>query len=141
MRPVGADSDVLLRRVSVKVALAVAAGSALGGVLRHAVGVVLAGRAPGGIVVATLAVNAVGSFVLAWLLARQVHAPLPGLAWAALTTGVLGGFTTYSTFNGEVVRHFAAGDVAAAGRYLAATVAGCLVAGSAGWLLGQRATG
>lgn len=124
-----------------KLVLAVAAGSALGGVLRHGVSVALAGRAPGGVVLGTLAVNVAGSFALAWLLARQTHVPLPALAWAALTTGVLGGFTTYSTFNGEVVRHFAAGNAAMAGRHLLATVATCLLAGGAGWLLGQRPTG
>ena len=50
----------------------------------------------------TLSVNVIGSFLLGLLMPVGVATPLlsPTLR-LALTTGVMGGFTTYSTFNSE----------------------------------------
>jgi fluoride exporter len=54
----------------------------------------------------TLAVNVIGSFLLGLLvqvgLATPVLSPTLRLA---LTTGVMGGFTTYSSFNWETMRY------------------------------------
>jgi fluoride exporter len=51
-----------------------------------------------------------------------------------LTTGAMGGFTTYSTFNTEVIALWSQGRGVEAAGYLAATVAGCLVGGWLGWI-------
>ncbi len=119
----------------------VAAGSALGGTLRFAVARWLHGLAPAGIPLATLTVNVVGSAAFGWLMARQGQAPLSAATYLGLTTGILGGFTTYSTFNAEVLRHALAGQFAKAGLYAAATLASCLVGGAAGWWLAMRSGG
>ncbi len=88
-----------------KQVLAIAAGGALGAVLRwYVAGFVqrLSGSAfPWG----TLTVNILGSFVLGflfvWLLERSSVGELMRLA---LTVGFLGAFTTFSTFSVETAR-------------------------------------
>ena len=66
---------------------------------------------------------------------------MPSAYFLGLTTGVLGGFTTYSTFNGEVLRHALAGHVGRASLYAAATFAVCLLGSALGWALALRGTG
>lgn len=81
----------------------------------------------------TLAVNLAGSFLLGLLM--QLSALVEGFSPAlrlALTVGVLGGFTTYSSFNHETLAYAAAGRYGPALGYTAATLAGCLAAGIAG---------
>jgi len=51
-----------------------------------------------------------------------------------LTTGVTGGFTTYSTFNYETIRLFQDGALALGALNVAATVLVCLLAGGLGVL-------
>lgn len=90
----------------------------------------------------TLAVNVIGSFLVGVLTQVGLATPLmsPTLR-LALTTGVMGGFTTYSTFNYETIRYVQDGSWPLAAANLAITVAGCLAAGFAGiaagrWLFG-----
>ena len=49
-----------------------------------------------------------------------------------LTTGVMGGFTTYSTFNYETTNYFREGAWLMGATNIAATLIGCLAAGLAG---------
>jgi len=49
-----------------------------------------------------------------------------------LTTGIMGGYTTYSSFNYETLRLAEEGSLGLAALNLALTVAGCLVAGVLG---------
>ena len=96
-----------------------------------------AGRLGIGFPVGTLAVNLLGSFVLAALLsAAEIGGLRPELR-LFLGTGLLGGFTTYSTFNLEVVRMFETGEGTRAAAYLAGTVLGALAFGLAGAALGR----
>ena len=79
----------------------------------------------------TLIVNVVGCCLIAALL----HAAL-ALAWsptarAALTIGLLGGFTTYSSVNYETMRRFEEGALRTATLNVVLTV---LVGFAAGWL-------
>ncbi len=84
----------------------------------------------------TLTVNTVGSFLLAFLMQASLDADLLSPTWrAAITVGVMGGFTTYSTFNYETLGYLRDRAWFLAGANLFATVTGCLVAGIAGiWL-------
>lgn len=95
-------------------AAVVGAGALLGALARYAVEALLgAGPLP------LLGVNVLGSFLMGLL--------RPGAFWGR---GVLGGFTSFSTF----VHLTAAATVPGAAAYLAATVVGCVGA----WLLGDR---
>ncbi len=78
-------------------------GAGIGGALRHGVNSGAA-RWLGGFPVATMIVNIFGSFLMGlaagWFLAR------PGLSQPLrlfLTTGILGGFTTFSAFSLDAV--------------------------------------
>lgn len=91
----------------------------------------------------TLTVNVIGCFLLGAVmhvgLATSVMTPAMRLV---LTTGVLGGFTTYSTFNYETMEYLREGAVWLAGLNVAATFLPCLLAGSLGlslarWLVGS----
>lgn len=116
--------------------LLVCLGGALGTGLRYAVV-----RATVGAVwpLGTWLVNVIGSFVLGalseWALTSGALAP----AWRlALTVGVLGGFTTYSSFNQEVLQALVAGTWLRGIAYLVLTTTTCLVAGALGIVLVRR---
>jgi fluoride exporter len=86
----------------------------------------------------TLAVNVLGSFLLGFLMQVGLTTSLitPTLR-LTLATGVLGGFTTYSTFNYETVRYMQEGSWPLAFGNIAATVLGCVAAGFAGLAAGR----
>jgi CrcB protein len=90
----------------------------------------------------TLAVNAIGSFLLSALMYAGVEAATisPTLR-LTLGTGVMGGFTTYSTFNYETMRYLQDGAWGIAFLNLLATVVGCLSAGIAGWMAARSLLG
>ena len=106
-----------------KMLLAVAAGGALGAVGRYlvisAVGLVFGTGLPLG----TIVVNVLGSFVLGALVEAMALAwsPPPELR-AMLVVGVLGAFTTFSTFSMDVVLLYERGALGQAAVYVGASV-------------------
>jgi CrcB protein len=90
----------------------------------------------------TLAVNVLGSFCVGLLMQVGIATPVmsPTLR-LALTTGVMGGFTTYSTFNYETIRYMQDGAWRLALGNVALTLAACLAAGLAGVALGRSLFG
>lgn len=78
--------------------LAVGIGGACGAILRYLVSVVIPYN--GGFPTATLTVNLIGSFFLALLLTNASILKNKSLK-LALTTGLIGAFTTFSTFSFE----------------------------------------
>ena len=81
----------------------------------------------------TLAVNLIGSFAIGGVMHVSLTTALlsPTLR-LTLTTGVMGGFTTYSAFNYESLRLAQDGAWLLAAANVVAMVAGCLAAGAAG---------
>jgi fluoride exporter len=81
----------------------------------------------------TLAVNVIGSFLIGAImhvsLTTQLISPMLRLA---LTTGVMGGFTTYSAFNYETLRYLQDGARLYALANVVLMLALCLAAGAAG---------
>lgn len=78
----------------------------------------------------TLIINSLGSFLIMLIMGLSLEKDLiPADARLFLTTGMMGGFTTYSTFNYETIRLFADGSRGFALLYLGGTVFGCLAAG------------
>lgn len=106
--------------------VAVAAGGALGALLRHLVSIVFP-VASGSFPWTTFAINVAGSFLLALLpasaLVRRVRI-LPPL----LGTGVLGGFTTLSTWSVETRHLYFGGHQGLALIYVGSTLTACLLA-------------
>jgi CrcB protein len=90
----------------------------------------------------TLAVNVIGSFLLGLLMQVAVSTNLlsPTLR-LTLATGVLGGFTTYSSFNYETLQYLQQNDWLMGSLNVAVTVAVCLVAGGLGLVAGRLLSG
>tara|TARA_B100001287_G_scaffold242129_1_gene217415 strand:+ start:533 stop:904 length:372 start_codon:yes stop_codon:yes gene_type:complete len=108
----------------------VAVGGACGAVLRWSV-------APSpdaeGVPWGTLGVNLLGSFLLGVMTVMLAEAILSREHALALGTGLLGAFTTMSTFAVEVVRMVDGGDRLVAAGYLLATLVGCPLVAWLGW--------
>jgi len=113
-------------------------GSALGGGARYLLSLAtlrwLGPTFPYG----TLTVNVAGSFAVGLLMhvALETSVVPPGVR-IFLATGVLGGLTTYSTFNYETLVFASEGDWGLAALNVGATVLGCLVAGVLGIVSGR----
>jgi fluoride exporter len=118
--------------------LVVAVGGALGSMARYWVGGwaprVLGQAFPYG----TLIVNVLGSFLIAVImsvaLSTEIITPTMRIF---LTTGIMGGFTTYSSFNYETLVLIEQKLWLTAGLNVTATGLGCLLAGALGLALGR----
>ncbi len=122
--------------------LLVFVGSGAGGVTRYLVGL-WAGRHLGTTFpYGTLIVNLAGCFLLSLVMHVALGlASFPVNLRVALTTGFMGGLTTYSTFNYETAKLLEDGATRSAIANLGLTVVGCLVAGTLGLVLGRRLVG
>jgi CrcB protein len=118
-------------------------GGAVGSGARYLLSGLLAARLGPAFPYGTLAVNVVGSFLLAALMhVGLASAALSPTLRIALGTGVLGGFTTYSTFSYETFVYLREGAFALAALNASLTMLGCLIAcwlgfASARWLIGS----
>lgn len=103
--------------------LSIAAGGAIGAVLRHYVGVLAMNIAGAQFPWGTLGVNIIGSFLMGGLITyfAIIWNP-PQEIRAFLTVGLLGAFTTFSTFSLDVVTLWERGDSIAAFGYVMASV-------------------
>lgn len=99
-------------------------GGGLGAALRHGVNLLAARLAAGAFPAGTLLINVLGSLamgVVVELFAQR--AGLPQNLRLFLTTGILGGFTTFSAFSYESALLHERGQTALAAAYVAASVA------------------
>jgi fluoride exporter len=109
-------------------------GSAIGGGARYLVsGAVLKLLGPS-FPYGTLTVNVLGSFLLGAVMCGGVEAGgLSPTLRIALTTGVLGGFTTFSTFSYETMRYVQDGAWGAALANVLVSILACVSACLLGW--------
>jgi len=138
---VGALTTTRRRPRTLALAVPVAVGGAVGTEVR-ALAEHWWPAAPGGWPWTTFVINLVGSFVLGMLLAALVHSSLDAGRQQRyrllLGTGVLGGFTTYSTFVVEAERRISGTSTTLGVAYLlVSVVAGTALAG-AGVVLADR---
>lgn len=119
--------------MNLKLLAAVAAGGALGSVARFTVTSLMGRWLGAGFPWGTLAVNLAGSLAMGLLAGLAAHRWSLGLeARALLFTGLLGGFTTFSTFSLDIVTLIERGTWGAAVVYGTASV----VLGVSGLVLG-----
>jgi fluoride exporter len=122
--------------------LLVCLGSGAGGGLRYLVGLWAGRRFGAGFPYATLIVNVAGCFLISFIMHVALNvATFPVNLRFALTTGFLGGLTTYSTFNYETSKLFAEGSSMTALSNVAITLLGCFAAGLLGLTLARRLVG
>ena len=115
------------------------AGGGAGSMLRYAVGLWVEARTGPGFPWGTFAVNVSGCFLIGVLATlADEHKLITPAARLALVTGVLGGFTTFSTYVVDVQRLVNAQAAGTALVYLAGTLAAALLAV---WLGGALAHG
>jgi fluoride exporter len=90
----------------------------------------------------TLLINILGSFAISLVMHLALSAKLIApMLRQTLTTGLIGGFTTYSTFNYETLAYLREGNWAIGIANVAATVLLCLAAGLAGLALARALVG
>jgi len=98
-------------------------GAGVGGALRHGVNLLVLRFGWTAFPAGTLAINVLGSFLMGALteyLALKVHLPQHWRLF--LTTGILGGFTTFSTFSLDAALLYERGKPGLATAYVAGSV-------------------
>ena len=113
-------------------------GGAVGTGARYLLGGVVARWAGPEFPYGTLLINVLGSFLIG--VVQQVGLTsllIPDTLRLVLAIGVMGGFTTYSSFSYETIRLLEAGSWLAASVYVVLTTALCLACCVAGLSLGR----
>ena len=103
-----------------KTILFVAAGGALGSVMRYLISKIFTTSFPLG----TLVVNVIGCFLIGFFYGIFANrgCNLSAETRAMLTVGLCGGFTTFSTFSNETFQLLSSGHVATALAYVASSI-------------------
>jgi fluoride exporter len=109
---------------------------AIGSWLRFSVGGAIMARRPGDFPLGTFAVNLSGGFVLGVL----TGAGVTGHALLVFGTGLLGGYTTFSTWMVETQRLGEDSEWLLMYAYLLGSMVAGLAATGLGWLLGEAMT-
>lgn len=107
--------------------MAIAAGGALGSVLRYGLSLWVQALAGRGFPFGTLAVNVLGCLAMGFLFVLLDERTGASAVWrAGLLIGVLGGFTTFSAFSIETFNLIEQGALAKAAGNMAANLALCV---------------
>jgi CrcB protein len=114
-------------------------GGAIGAVLRYGASLSVYSLMGRGFPYGTLFVNVTGSLLMGLLSVMMLERFNIGPEWrAAVLVGVLGSFTTFSTFSIETLNLLEQGDVMRAVTNIVSSVLVCLVAVWFGVLIGRQ---
>lgn len=98
-------------------------GGGLGAALRHGINIGVARLFGGGFPYATFFINVSGSFVMGLIAAWFAFKGDASQHWRLfLTTGILGGYTTFSTFSLDAALLYERGQIALAATYVIGSV-------------------
>jgi CrcB protein len=121
--------------------LIVCGGSAVGGGARYLVSMWAGERFGTAFPYGTLIVNLVGCILITFIMHVAAVTQMNVQLRLLLTTGFLGGLTTYSSFDFETTTLFQNGSHVAGALNLGITVVGCFAAGLLGLALGRAVVG
>lgn len=122
----------------IRVAMAVALGGAVGSVLRFLTGSWVAAHWPRHFYLGTFTVNILGCLLIGLLSGLfLLRSDLPIELRSGLIIGVLGGFTTFSSFSLEVLKLFESGRLNEAFAYLLCSILGGVLAVWGGFALAR----
>jgi CrcB protein len=125
-----------MARYSMQKLLLIFLGSGMGGLLRYAVAGVAQRGTQGAFPLGTLVVNVTGCLAMGFLAATLTQRGLLREEYRiGLLVGVLGGYTTFSTFGWETISLLNDGQLARAALNVLLSVATCLVAAWIGYRL------
>jgi fluoride exporter len=120
----------------------IAAGSAAGGVARYLLSTAIQQRVATPFPAGTLVVNITGSLALGIVLRYALGSPAISPEMRVLmTTGFLGGYTTFSAFSYESVALIESGDYRRAGAYVLASVVLAVIGTLVGIAIGDALLG
>jgi fluoride exporter len=108
---------------------------AVGAPLRYVVDTLVSARVEGAFPFGTLVVNVSGSFGLGLLSGLAIYHGLPGTAKLIVGTGLVGAYTTFSTFSFETVALLEEGEARLAARNVAFSAVVGAAAAAAGLAL------
>jgi CrcB protein len=132
------ERDVARPLLSPRVVGLVALGGAVGSLARHGLDLLLP-HAPDGVPWATLLANVAGSLLLGVAAVWLVEHRRPGLqGYPFAATGVLGGFTTFSTYAVQTRLLAGEGEPGLAAAYVVGTLLLALAAVRAGTVVTRR---
>ena len=124
---------------ALKALILIAMGGAIGAVLRYGASLSVYSLMGRGFPYGTLFVNVTGSLLMGLLSVMMLERFNTGPEWrAAVLVGVLGSFTTFSTFSIETLNLLEQGDVMRAVTNIVSSVLVCLVAVWFGVLIGRQ---
>lgn len=115
--------------------LLIATGGALGAIVRHWLSILIGRHLGEGFPLGTLAVNVSGAAALGLLAGWLVSPGTDGadtLIWLAAATGVLGSYTTVSSFSLQTLVMAQGGRTGHAFAYVALSALACIAAAGAG---------
>jgi CrcB protein len=117
--------------------LLVCLGGAIGSGARYLFSTAMS-RVFGNFPIGTLGVNVIGSFAISLVMMLALDRGALGVETRLfIVTGVLGGFTTYSSFNYETLQLVQSGAAGLAALNVALTLVGCIGAGVLGLWAGR----
>ncbi len=122
--------------------LLICLAGALGTLVRYVVGLWAARAFGTGFPYGTMMVNLTGSFLISIILELAISTSAIGPTLRlTLTTGFMGGLTTYSSFNHETLKYFDERAWGMGALNMMVTAIGCLIAGALGLHLGRKIAG
>ncbi|WP_215143562.1 fluoride efflux transporter CrcB [Exiguobacterium qingdaonense] len=114
-------------------------GGAIGALARYGLGLMVDSVGTSAFPVSTLLINLIGSFILGWLTHKflQTGKPSPQLV-TVVGTGMIGSFTTFSTFSVETIQLLEEGRIWLAILYVFLSITFGLLSSWVGYRVGTR---
>ncbi len=118
--------------------IVVAIGGAIGSVSRYMLGNFITKNYHGNFPIGTFAINILGCFLMGIFMSSLIQREMVDTTWRLfLCVGLLGGFTTFSSFGYEAITMLSQGKTMMAGMYAGCSVVAGLVSAITGMMVAK----